>query len=101
MRIFLHEHVSYMVLVFVFRYLQQIKAPIDGYSHILPDAIPETGIYVVDTADIFGALLGEDSPGNKRGLEQMCHHLVVPAKNLHNAGNDAYVSCRLNILGPS
>ncbi|KAK0242647.1 hypothetical protein EDD85DRAFT_297073 [Armillaria nabsnona] len=72
------------------RYLQQIKAPIDGYSHILPDAIPETGIYVVDTADLFGALLGEDSPGNKRGLEQMCHHLVVSTKNLHNAGNDAY-----------
>ncbi|PBK72698.1 hypothetical protein ARMSODRAFT_953098 [Armillaria solidipes] len=72
------------------KYLQQIKAPIDGYSHILPDAIPETGIYVVDTADLFGALLGEDSPGNKRSLEQMCHHLKVPTKLLHNAGNDAY-----------
>ncbi|KAK0191075.1 hypothetical protein F5146DRAFT_1103253 [Armillaria mellea] len=64
------------------KYLQQIKAPIDGYSHILPDAIPETGIFVVDTAD--------HSPGNKRGLEQMCHHLNVPTKHLHNAGNDAY-----------
>ncbi|KAK0498666.1 hypothetical protein EDD18DRAFT_1158624 [Armillaria luteobubalina] len=72
------------------KYLQQVKAPIDGYSHILPDAIPDTGIFVVDTADLFGALLGEDSPGNKRGLEQMCHHLKITTKHLHNAGNDAY-----------
>ena len=85
-----------MDLVFAFRYLQKIKAPIDGYSHILPDAIPETGIFVVDTADLFGGLLGEDSPGNKRGLEQMCHHLNVLTKHLHNAGNDAYVSYRPN-----
>ncbi|KAG7449106.1 uncharacterized protein BT62DRAFT_985479 [Guyanagaster necrorhizus] len=72
------------------KYLRQIEAPIEGYSHILPDAVPETGVYVVDTADLFGGLLGEDSPGNKRGLEQMCHHLLVPTQHLHNAGNDAY-----------
>ncbi|KAK0453509.1 hypothetical protein EV421DRAFT_1730545 [Armillaria borealis] len=66
------------------------SAGIDGYSHILPDAIPETGIYVIDTVNLFGGLLGEGSPGNKRSLDTMCRQLKVPTKHLHNAGDDAH-----------
>ncbi|KAJ7283269.1 hypothetical protein C8J57DRAFT_1291986 [Mycena rebaudengoi] len=56
------------------------------FSHVLPETPPSDGLFVVDTAGLFGALEGEAH--NKRKLEQVCHHLKVgPLKDLHNAGN--------------
>ncbi|TFK75817.1 hypothetical protein BDN72DRAFT_785842 [Pluteus cervinus] len=75
------------------KYLESLEAPIDSRSIILPDPgnTPTTGIFVVDTTDLFAALEGEDAANNnKRSLEQVCRHLRISTENLHNAGNDAY-----------
>ena len=61
------------------------------FEYLLPDQTPESGVYVVDTGDMFAALEGE-SGGNKRSLERACRHLQIPTEFLHNAGNDAHVS---------
>ena len=53
--------------------------------------MPESQIFVVDTSDLIGALLGEGS-GTRRGLQKTCHLLQIPTDFLHNAGNDAHVS---------
>ncbi|TFK43450.1 hypothetical protein BDQ12DRAFT_675007 [Crucibulum laeve] len=66
-----------------------IEAPLDGLSHILPDMMPNEGIFVVDTSDLFGALLGEGS-GERRSLEKTCRLLQINTEYLHNAGNDAH-----------
>lgn len=58
-------------------------------SYVLPDIAPDTGVFVVDTSDLFAALEGES--GNKRSLPSVCKHLNIPTTYLHNAGNDAYV----------
>ncbi|KAI0702905.1 hypothetical protein BC835DRAFT_1320229 [Cytidiella melzeri] len=69
---------------------EQVAGPLNGLSYILPEETPSTGIYVVDTTDLFGALEGS-SKGNKRSLQQTCRQLQVsPIENLHNAGNDAH-----------
>ncbi|KAF9008985.1 hypothetical protein BDQ17DRAFT_1422162 [Cyathus striatus] len=67
-----------------------IQAPLEGLSHILPDTLPENGIFVVDTSDLIAALLGKGS-GDRQGLRQTCNFLKVVTKFLHNAGNDAHV----------
>lgn len=49
-------------------------------------------MFLVDTSDLFAALLGDES-FNRHKLEKVCHHLQIPkVKHLHNAGNDAHVS---------
>lgn len=73
------------------KYLNELKADLNGLSYLLPDAMPDEGIFVVDTADLIGALLGEGSGGNNRGLEKTCALLQVKTDYLHNAGNDAHV----------
>lgn len=72
------------------RYLKQLGAPIDTITPILPDIKPSEGLFIVDTASLFGALEGEGR--NTRGLQQVCNHLKIETQFLHNAGNDAYVS---------
>ncbi|KAF8974470.1 hypothetical protein BDZ97DRAFT_25748 [Flammula alnicola] len=68
--------------------LNKLGVDLNGLSYVLPDTMPETGIFVIDTADLIGALLGEGD-GNKRSLEKTCSLLQIPTKHLHNAGNDA------------
>ncbi|KAF9821138.1 hypothetical protein IEO21_00746 [Rhodonia placenta] len=60
-----------------------------NFDYLLPDQVPDSGIYVVDTADLFAALEG-DASGNRRALERVCRHLQIDTKFLHNAGNDAH-----------
>lgn len=74
------------------RYLKSkmIEASLEGLSFNLPDATPDEGIFVVDTADLFAALEGEGA-ANIRSLERICKHLQIPTQYLHNAGNDAHV----------
>ncbi len=73
------------------RDLGKLGVNLDGLSYILHDGLSESGIFAVDTADLIGGLLGEDS-GNKRSLEKTCSLLQISTAYLHNAGNDAYVS---------
>ncbi|KAL0949460.1 hypothetical protein HGRIS_009514 [Hohenbuehelia grisea] len=65
-----------------------IEAPLKDMTHVLPDAPPESGLFIVDSSDLFGALEGE---GNQRkSLERVCRVLQIQAEYLHNAGNDAH-----------
>ena len=75
------------------RYLKStaIDAPIDSLTAVLPDAMPDEGIFAVDTAELFAALEGE-AAGNTRSLKTMCSLLNIDYSFLHNAGNDAHVS---------
>lgn len=73
----------------MYRYLKQLDAPIENLSYILPDIMPDDGIFVVDTTELFGALQGDISEKTK--LERMCLLLKTSTVNTHNAGNDAYV----------
>lgn len=58
---------------------------------MLPDETPSSGVYILDTQDLFAALEGNSS-GNMRSLEQTCKQLqILPFQNPHNAGNDAHV----------
>jgi hypothetical protein len=57
----------------------------------LPDEPPTEGIFIIDTAALFGALEGESAP-QRRNLERMSLLLGYHPECLHNAGNDAYVS---------
>ncbi|KAI0318703.1 hypothetical protein OF83DRAFT_1163334 [Amylostereum chailletii] len=65
---------------------KSVEAPLEGLSHILPETCTP-GLFVVDTAGLYGALEGEGH--NTRSLQQMCNQLKIPSRNLHNAGNDA------------
>ncbi|RXW15938.1 hypothetical protein EST38_g9916 [Candolleomyces aberdarensis] len=69
--------------------LKRLEVPLTNLTHILPDNTPDSGLFVVDTSDLIGALLGDDS-GNRRGLEKMCRLLQINPMYLHNAGNDAH-----------
>lgn len=68
-----------------------INAPLDELDYLLPDTSPTFGLFVVDTSDLFGALMGL-STGQRRGLQKTCRMLHISTSFLHNAGNDAYVS---------
>jgi len=70
------------------KYLNQLDVDLTGKTDFIPDSKIESGFYVVDTADLIGALLGES--GNKKSLSKMCNLLQLSTVNLHNAGNDAY-----------
>lgn len=71
-----------------------VEAPLDDLSYLLPDSgVPPTGLFVVDTSDLFGALSGS-AHGQRKSLEKTCRMLGIETKFLHNAGNDAYVSGR-------
>ncbi|KAI0335439.1 hypothetical protein GY45DRAFT_1316760 [Cubamyces sp. BRFM 1775] len=93
----INEHRSTGPLFLVFhdssqdiKYLKSdaVKA-VERLDYILPDNPQNGEIYVVDTADLFSALEGDES-NNKRALERVCRHLQIPTKFLHNAGNDAH-----------
>lgn len=58
---------------------------------MLPTTMPDTGLFVVDTSDLFAALEGAES-ADRRALGRVCNLMQIPTSNLHNAGNDAYVS---------
>ena len=75
----------------IYRDLKALGVELAGLSYVMPDATPENQIYVVDTSDLIGALLGEGS-GSRRGLQKTCHLLQIRTDFLHNAGNDAHVS---------
>ncbi|KDR83650.1 hypothetical protein GALMADRAFT_86044 [Galerina marginata CBS 339.88] len=69
--------------------LNKLGVDLTGLSYILPDNIPDTGIFVIDTSDLIGALLGEGA-GDKRSLDKTCSLLQIRTEYLHNAGNDAH-----------
>ena len=56
----------------------------------MPDSGPSTGIYLVDTSELFGALIGD--VGERKKMDAMCHLLGMTTEHRHNAGNDAHVS---------
>ncbi|KAF5333090.1 hypothetical protein D9611_002437 [Ephemerocybe angulata] len=70
------------------KYLKQLGVELT-VTHLIPDTAPEEGRIIVDTSDLIGALLGEDT-GNRRGLEKTCRLLQQDTLWLHNAGNDAH-----------
>jgi hypothetical protein len=79
------------------RYLKSpaVNADLPNLNFLLPDAKPDTGVFVLDTSDLFAALEGEGGH-NRRSLERVCRHLQVPTSFLHNAGNDAHVCSDLS-----
>lgn len=68
-----------------------VGLPLEGLSYVLPDAMPDKGLFVVDTSDLFAGLEGA-STGDRKSLDRVCIHLQIPTESLHNAGNDAHVS---------
>ncbi|KAJ7165529.1 hypothetical protein C8R43DRAFT_986672 [Mycena crocata] len=70
--------------------LKLLGAPVEAAVAELPNETPSEGIFIVDSAMLFGALMGEGN--NTRSLEQVCNHLRVEVEeaSLHNAGNDAH-----------
>jgi hypothetical protein len=72
------------------RYLRSkgIEAPLEGLSYILPESCQQSGLFVVDTTDLFGALMGDSN--DRRSLERMGNQLGLAPTHLHNAGNDAH-----------
>ncbi|KAF7352710.1 hypothetical protein MVEN_01237000 [Mycena venus] len=68
--------------------LKKLQAPLDDAVFDLPEAVPTQGIFIVDTAVLFAALIGQDN--NKPGLKQACNQLQIQTDYLHNAGNDAF-----------
>ncbi|KAF9247299.1 hypothetical protein BU15DRAFT_38431 [Melanogaster broomeanus] len=66
-----------------------VEVPLNNMAFLLPETLPQEGIFVIDTADLFAALEGE-AGGNRRSLERVCRHLQIPTSYLHNAGNDAH-----------
>ncbi|KAJ7748466.1 hypothetical protein DFH07DRAFT_747279 [Mycena maculata] len=68
--------------------LQRLEAPISGAVSELPDSIPSEGLFIVDTAALFAALMGEGQRTFK--LQQVCNQLGIETEWLHNAGNDAF-----------
>lgn len=78
--------------MFYHRYLKgsYFDVSLDSLTFILPSDIPESGMFSIDTTELFGALEGD--VGEKRKLEMMLKLLKIDAEHLHNAGNDAHVS---------
>ena len=73
------------------RLLKHLGIPVDDINPILPDAPPDSGIYLVDTSTMFLALAGTTT-GETTSLGKMCDELGIKTENMHNAGNDAEVS---------
>lgn len=84
--------ISRAVCLSLIRYLESrdIEAPVRLGTHILPDNLPEEGIFYVDTSDLVGALVNNGE--QKKSLSETCRLLGIPTQFLHNAGNDAHVS---------
>ncbi|KAF9268068.1 hypothetical protein L218DRAFT_954456 [Marasmius fiardii PR-910] len=66
-----------------------IEAPLEDIDYVLPNDTPNSGLYVVDTTDLFAALEG-DAGHDRRGLAKICSLLGIETEFLHNAGNDAH-----------
>ncbi|KAJ7665527.1 hypothetical protein B0H17DRAFT_290985 [Mycena rosella] len=65
--------------------------------HELPDAMPSTGIFVVDLPELFYALTGSgDSNTEQNALQRICTHLKIPFGGARNASSDA--ECTLQAL---
>jgi hypothetical protein len=63
----------------------------------LPETMPESGVYCVDTVKLFSALEGNKQPVK---LERIVRLLgIKDAERFHNAGNDAHVSKSLPLGG--
>ncbi|KAJ7475987.1 hypothetical protein FB451DRAFT_1245389 [Mycena latifolia] len=69
--------------------LHQLEAPVGTAVYELPDTTPSEGLFIVDTATLFAALIGLGR-GDNPGLEQTCTKLGIETAYLHNAGNDAH-----------
>ncbi|EJD53596.1 hypothetical protein AURDEDRAFT_141640 [Auricularia subglabra TFB-10046 SS5] len=68
--------------------LTRIEAPIETLARVLPDTVPESGMYAVDTGLLYSALAGET---RRTGLERMTKLLGFSKFDyFHNAGNDAH-----------
>jgi len=72
------------------QYLKQFKVPeADEATKDIPGTNPTSGIFIIDTADLFASLEGRS--GERRGLERMCRLLkMYEVYYMHNAGNDAH-----------
>ncbi|KAF8138415.1 hypothetical protein EV363DRAFT_1313880 [Boletus edulis] len=68
---------------------KDVDVVLSNMAFMLPDALPQEGIFVIDTSDLFAALEGE-AGGDRRSLERVCRHLQIGTTHLHNAGNDAH-----------
>ncbi len=81
------------------RYLRSkdVEAPLPDLTYLLPEATPKSGIYVIDTGEMFAALEGSSNKNNQ-SLQTVCRRLGIPTEYLHNAGNDAHVSLSFTSL---
>lgn len=81
-----HDHSQDLKYLVEPKYRLEIldKAP----TLVLPDAPPTNGTYVIDTAQLFGALEGDGD--ERRSLENVYRKLTHRNRfDYHNAGNDA------------
>ncbi|KAJ7908262.1 hypothetical protein B0H13DRAFT_664050 [Mycena leptocephala] len=62
----------------------------------LPETMPSTGVFVVEPAELFGALTGSGDPDIDHNLERICKHLNVNIRDVRNGGTDA--ECTLQAL---
>lgn len=71
------------------RFLRSINVNLEDITAALPDAKVSTGLFAIDTQDMFAALEGSN---DVRSLERVSRHLHVAGDPpFHNAGNDAHV----------
>ncbi|KAF8335065.1 uncharacterized protein EI90DRAFT_3176960 [Cantharellus anzutake] len=72
------------------QYMKQFKVPeAEEATNLIPETNPDSGIFIIDTADLFAALEGRSN--ERRGLERMCRLLkMYDTYYMHNAGNDAH-----------
>ncbi|KAL0949458.1 hypothetical protein HGRIS_009512 [Hohenbuehelia grisea] len=84
----LHDHSQDIKTLLDAKTKPKIEAPLNGMTHILPKSPPASGLFLVDSSDIFGALEGEGT--HRKSLERICRSLQIPTEYLHNAGNDAH-----------
>ncbi|KIK92712.1 hypothetical protein PAXRUDRAFT_13075 [Paxillus rubicundulus Ve08.2h10] len=68
---------------------KNVEVQLPNMAFLLPDTLPQDGVFIIDTSDLFAALEGEGG-GNRRSLDRVCRHLQIPTAYLHNAGNDAH-----------
>ncbi|KAL0572969.1 hypothetical protein V5O48_009000 [Marasmius crinis-equi] len=74
------------------RFLQteMIQAPIQNITFDIPKGPILSGLFGVDTTELFGAR-ESDGGGNRTSLLNMCRALKIDTSAMHNAGNDAFV----------